>query len=133
MNGPNGVHTAANAIPPLDDDLADLLDDLAAVHDPGIDQILSGLRLLALSRHTPDRSQTLIATLAGGADGTNVVAAIGHLIARLADPDTNPALRPLPLDQQKQSTLAGQRTAFALTDPDLAQYASETAAAIDGI
>lgn len=126
------VHTADNAIPPLDDELAGLLEDLAAVHDDAIDQILAGIRLLALKPHTVDRTQTLIATLAGASDGTNVIAAIGLLIARLADPATNPALRGLPLDQQKRSQLAGEHTAYALTDPDLAQTASETAAAIDG-
>ncbi|AKZ60720.1 hypothetical protein SAM23877_p011 (plasmid) [Streptomyces ambofaciens ATCC 23877] len=126
------VHTADNAVPPLDDDLAGLLEDLAAVQDPAIDQILSGLRLLALTRHTVDRTQTLIATLAGASDGTNVVSAIGLLIARLSDPDTNPALRTLPLDQQKNAALAGERACFALTDPELHQAASDTSAAIDG-
>lgn len=132
MNGPNGIHTVGNAVPPLDDELAGLFDDLAAVHDAGVDQILAGLRLIALARHTADRTQTLIATLAGGADGTNVLTAIGRVIARLADADTNPALRTLPLDQQKNAQLAGEHTAYALSDPDLHQYASETAAAIDG-
>lgn len=127
------VHTADNAVPPLDDELAWLLEDLAAVQDDAIDQILSGLRLLALKRHTADRTQTLIATLAGGADGTNVVTAIGRVIARLADADTNPALRTLPLDQQKTATRAGQLACLALADPDLHQTASETCAAIDGI
>ncbi|MBJ6623507.1 hypothetical protein [Streptomyces sp. DHE17-7] len=126
------VHTAANAVPPLDDtELGGLLDDLAGIH-PGIDLIRDGLRLLALDRHTTDKTQTLIATLAGASDGTNTVSAIGLLIARLADPDTNPALRTLPLGQQKNAQIAGQAACFALTDPDLHQTASETSAAIDG-
>lgn len=133
MAGPQQVHTAGNAIPPLDDDLAGLLDDLAAVQDPGIDQLIDGLRYLALSRYTADRTQTLIATLAGGADGTNLVTAIGRTIARLADSDTNPALRTLPLDQQKNAALAGENAYRALADEDLHQTASETCAAIDGI
>lgn len=133
MAGPQQVHTAGNAVPPLDDELEWLLEDLAAVQDPGIDQILSGLRYLALNRHTADRTQTLIATLAGGADGTNVVTAIGRVIARLSDSDTNPALRGLPLDQQKNAQLAGENAYRALADEDLHQTASETSAAICGI
>ncbi|MGV9278080.1 hypothetical protein [Streptomyces griseosporeus] len=132
MNGPHGVHTADNAIPPLDDELANLLDDLAAIHDPGIDQIISGLLYIALSRHTTDHSQNLIHTLAGGMDGQNTVTAIGLVIARLSDPDTNPSLRTLPLEQQKNARLAGADAAYWLADPDLHQTASETAAAITG-
>lgn len=133
MHNPGGVHTSGNQIPPLDGDLAGLLDDLAAVQDDAIDQILSGLRQLALKRHTADRTQTLIAALAGGADGTNVVTAVGQVIARLTNPDTNPALRHLPLEQQKLTQLHGETTGFVLAHPDLHQFASETSAAIDGI
>ncbi|MFE0207017.1 hypothetical protein [Streptomyces sp. NPDC058985] len=126
------VHTADNAVPALDHDLAGLLEDLATVQDAGIDQILAGIRLLALSRHTADRTQTLIATLAGASDGTNVISAIGLLIARLADAESNPGLRGLPLDRQKEARLAGERACYALTDPKLHQTASDTSAAIDG-
>lgn len=132
MNHPGGVHTPGNQIPALSPELEDLFEDLAAVHDAGIDQILSGLRLIALSRHTVDRTQTMVAVLAGGADGLNLVAAIGQIIARLADADTNPALRQLPLDQQKNAQRAGELAYLALSDPDLHQTASETCAAIDG-
>lgn len=133
MNTPHQVHTAGNAVPPLDDELAGLLDDLACVQDVGIDQILSGLRHIALARHTVDHSQTLIAVLAGGSSSLNLLTAIGQVIARLADPDSNPALRTLPLEQQKTARREGQNTAYALADPDLHQTASETCAAIDGI
>lgn len=132
MNGPHGLHTAGNQVPPLDDELAGLLEELADVHDPGVDQIIAGLRLIALSRHSIDRTQTLVAVLAGGADGTNLVAAIGQVIARLANPDTNPALRTLELHQQKTAQLHGETTGFVLAHPDLAQFASDTSAAIDG-
>ncbi|MCL8016868.1 hypothetical protein [Streptomyces sp. AS02] len=130
MTSTNGVHTADNAIPPLGDDLEDLLEDLAAVRDPGVDQILAGLRYLALTRHTTDRTQTLIAALAGGSDGTNVVAAIGQVIARLTNPDSNPVLRDLAPDQQKRVQLHGETTGFVLAHHDLAQFASDTCAAI---
>lgn len=127
------VHTAANAVPAIDGtELGGLLDDLAGFH-PGIDLIRDGLRLIALDRLTVSQTQTVIAVLAGGSDGLNLVAAIGQLIARLADPDTNPALRTLPLDQQKTARREGANAAYALTDPDLHQTAAETSAAIDGI
>ncbi|MEW2393042.1 hypothetical protein AB0933_32245 [Streptomyces venezuelae] len=121
------LHTPANAVPNVDGtDLGDLLEDLAGIH-PGIDLIRDGLRLIAHDRHTVDRSQTLAATLGG-----LTVAALGLSIGRLSNPDTNPCLRELPLDQQKHARLAGERTAAALNDPDLHQYAYETAGAIDG-
>ncbi|MCI3279118.1 hypothetical protein [Streptomyces cylindrosporus] len=132
MNGPHGVHAAGNAVPPLDGELAGILDDLDGIH-PGIDLIRDGIRHLALDRHTLDATQTLIAAVAGGSDGTNVVNALGQLIARLATADSNPALRTLPLDQQKVAQLNGETTAFVLAHPDLAQFASDTSAAIDGI
>lgn len=132
MNSTDWVHTADNAIPPLDAELAGLLEDLSAVNDPGIEQILSGLRLIALSRHSIDRTQTLIAVLAGGSDGLNVVTAIGQLIARLADANSNPALNRLEPEQRKNAHREGANTAYALSDPDLHQTASETCAAITG-
>jgi hypothetical protein len=119
-------------VPPLDDELAGLLDDLAGIH-PGIDMICDAIRLIALDRHTADESQSLIAAYAGGADGTNVVTAIAMGIARLSDADTNPSLRALPADQQKNAARAGQLACLALSDPDLHQTASETCAVIDGI
>lgn len=133
MTSTNWVHTADNAIPPLGTDLEGLFEDLAAVQDVGVDQILAGLRHIALTRHSVDRTQTLVAVLAGGSDGTNVVALLGQIVARLATADTNPALRALPEPQQKLAQLRGEGCAFVLAHPDLAQFAADTAAAIDGI
>ncbi|MFH9236057.1 hypothetical protein [Streptomyces globisporus] len=124
------VHTAGNAVPPLDTDLAGALEDLAGVHE-GIDLIRDGIRLLALDRHTSDTTQTLLATLAGSA-GADIITAVGHLVARLANADHNPALRNLPLDAQKQAQRHGEQAAFHLNDPDLHQPASEASAAITG-
>ncbi|MEU0625002.1 hypothetical protein ABZ329_29595 [Streptomyces rubiginosohelvolus] len=124
------VHTEGNAVPPLDPDLAGALDDLAGIH-PGIDLIRDGIRHLALDRHTPDTTQTLLATLAGSS-GADAITAIGHLIARLANADHNPALRGLPLDTQKQAQRHGEQAAFHLNDPTLHQPASEASAAITG-
>lgn len=126
----NPVHTAGNAVPPLDPDLAGALDDLDGIH-AGIDLIRDGIRLLALTRHTADGTQTLLATLAGSA-GADVITAVGYLVARLANADLNPALHGLPLDVQKQTQHCGERARFHLTDPDLAAHASEASAAITG-
>jgi hypothetical protein len=126
------VHTEGNTVPPLDDDLAGCLDDLAGVH-PGIDLIRDGIRLLALDRHTADRTQTLLAVLAGSTDGTDILHALAHLVARLSNADTNPSLRTLPLDQQKEAQHHGEQAQFHLTDEWLHQHASEASAAIDGV
>ncbi|MFD9004418.1 hypothetical protein ACFV0T_26255 [Streptomyces sp. NPDC059582] len=125
-------HTAANAVPPVDGtELGNLLDDLAGCH-PGIDLIRDGLRLIALDQHTPDTTQTLVAYLAGSA-GADILTAIGQTVAHLTSPDTNPALRTLPDDQQKTAQHHGENLVHHLADPDLHQHASEAAAAIDGI
>lgn len=133
MTSTNWVHTADNEMPPLDPDMEGVFEDLADVQDPGIDQILAGLRHIALTPHSIDRTQTLIAVLAGGSSGLNLVALIGQLVARLATADTNPALRTLPDHQQKIAQLNGEATAFALSHDQLTQFASDTSAAIDGI
>lgn len=125
----NPVHTDGNAIPALGDDLAGVLDDLANIH-PGIDLLRDGIRLLALDRHTTDQTQTLLATLAGSSDGTDIVTALAHLIARLTNPHTSPSLRTLPFDQQKEARHHGEQAQFALTDDWLHQHASEASAAI---
>lgn len=129
----NPVHTAGNAVPPLDDELEGLLEDLAAVHDPAADQMIAGLRLMALNRYSVDQSQTRIAWLGGGSDGTNFVTALARVVARLADSDTNPALRELPLEQQKNAARAGELAYLAFSDPDLHETAAEACGAIDGI
>jgi hypothetical protein len=126
------VHTAGNAVPPLGEDLADVLDDLAGAH-PGIDLIRDGIRLIALDRLDADKTQTVITYLAGFPDGTDVLTALAHLVARLSNADTNPSLRTLPLDQQKTAQHHGEQAQFHLTDEWLHQHASEASAAIDGI
>jgi hypothetical protein len=124
------IHTAANAVPPVDGtELGDVLDDLEQVH-AGIDLIRDGIRLLALERLTTEQTQLLAVTLAGSPDGTDVLTAIGHLVARLTNPDTNPALRSLPLDRQKNTQLHGELLAFDLADDRLHQHASNASGAI---
>jgi hypothetical protein len=131
MARPADVHTARTPVPPLDDELAGLLEDLEGVH-AGIDLIRDGIRLLALERHTASRTQTIVATLAGIPD-LDVVSAIGLLVARLTDADSNPALRTIPTDRQKEARRYGELVSYNLADPELHQSASEAVAAIDGI
>jgi hypothetical protein len=124
------VHTAANAVPPVDGtELGDLLEDLDGIHE-GIEWIRNGIRLLALCRLTPEQTQTAIVTLAGGTDGTDVLTAIGLLVARLTNPDSNPALRTLDLNAQKDCQLHGELLVHDLADDDLHQHASDASAAI---
>jgi hypothetical protein len=124
------VHTDANAVPSLDGtELGDRLDDLAGVH-AGIDLIRDGIRLLALDRLTVDQTQTAVVTLAGSPDGTDVLTAIGHLVARLTNADSNPALRTLDLTAQKTTQLHGELLIHHLGDPDLHQHASNASGAI---
>lgn len=130
MNGPDCT-PAEDVVPPLDADLEDLLDAIRGVH-PDLDEIADRFRALLMDRHTIDTSQTLVAAL-GGWEGRNVVALAGLAIQRLATPDTNPCLRGLPDYQQKLAQGIGENTAFVLTSPTLAQFAADTAAAIDGI
>ncbi|MGW2844662.1 hypothetical protein [Streptomyces sp. NPDC001274] len=122
------VHTPGNAVPPLDDEFDGLLDDLAGFH-PGVDQIISGVRLLALDRHDLDTTQTLLAVVAGS-DGADLLTALAYLVGRLSAADTNPALRTLPLDRQKRAQQHGEAAVYDLTDPDLHTAASEASAAI---
>ncbi|MDX2986520.1 hypothetical protein [Streptomyces caniscabiei] len=128
---PYDVHTAGNAVPPVDGtDLGDILDDLEGFH-PGIDLIRDGIRLIATDRHTTSKTQSLCAALAGAQDA-DVLTAVGLLVARLTDGNTNPALRTIPIEQQKTAALHGERLVFDLADDDLHQHASEAAAAITG-
>jgi len=124
------LHTDGNAVPPLDSELAGLLDDLADVQDEGIDLLVAGIRHIALKRLTVDKTQTLAVTLAGSPDGTDVLTAIGLLAARILNADSNPALRTLPLDRQKKTQLHGELLVHHLGEPDLHQHASNASGAI---
>jgi hypothetical protein len=127
---PHHVHTEGNAVPSLNGtDLGDLLDDLDGIH-AGIDLISDGIRLLALERLTTEQTQTITVTLAGSPDGTDVLTAIGQLVARLTNPDSNPALRHLPFDRQKACQQAGEALVYDLADPALHQHAANASAAI---
>ena len=131
MTGPHHVHTEGNAVPSVDDtELGGILADLDGIH-AGLDLIRDGIRLLAHDRHTLNTTQVLLAVLAGSPDSTDLLAALGRLIERLANPDTNPALRSLPLDQQKEAAHQGWLTAHNLTDPDHRNTASRACAALD--
>jgi hypothetical protein len=123
------VHTEGNAVPPLDPELDGVLEDLDGIH-AGIDLIRDGMRLIALDRLDLPTTQLLAVTLAGSADGTDVLTALGHLIVRLTNPDSNPALRTLTFDAQKHTQLAGERLLLALSNRHLHQHAANASGAI---
>lgn len=122
------VHTADNAVPPLGDDLAVLVEDLYGFH-PGIDQILDGVRLLALDRLTVRKTQTIVTMLAGSTDQPgqqiDVAALIAQLVARLLDADQNPCLRTLPTGVQDDARTTGaefaEHDAYVTPRNDLAK------------
>ncbi|MFJ4473253.1 hypothetical protein ACIP2X_37965 [Streptomyces sp. NPDC089424] len=123
-------HSEANAIPSVDDtELGDVLADLDHIH-PGIGLIRDGIRLLAHDRLTTAQTQLLTVALAGSPDGTDVLTAIGYLVARLTHPDTNPALRNLGHDAQKHTQRHGENLLHHLSDPHLHQHASNASGAI---
>lgn len=115
-------------------DLDDVLDDLAGLDwIPGISTILTGIRetqaAITTGRLTLDATQTLTAATAGS-NGADLVTALAHLVATATNADSNPALRALPRDQQKEAQHHGEIALYALTDNDLHQPASEASAAI---
>jgi hypothetical protein len=130
MGRPHEVHTAGNAVPPLDPELAGLLEDLEDVQDEGIQLLCDGIRHIAVKRLTVDKTQTLAVTLAGSPDGTDVLTAIGLLAARILSADSNPALRSLPFEAQKATQRHGENLVRHLADPDLHQHASNASGSI---
>lgn len=126
----NRTSTHAGQIPAIDGtELAGILDDLAGIHY-GVDLIRDGIHAIASARLTTDDTQLLMVTLAGSPDGTDLLTAIGHLVARITDADTNPALRTLTPDVQKTTRHHGELLVHDLTDPDLHQHASNASGAI---
>ncbi|MFH9813421.1 hypothetical protein ACH4NI_35315 [Streptomyces olivaceus] len=133
----SGTTVLTGPVAPVDDTpLGDVIADTAGVH-PGIDLIREGLLLLATDHLPLDRIPTILATLAGGADGTDqapdLLTAIGHLVARLSDPAATQVLLDLPEQRQKDIERQGEQALYRLTDPWLREPASEAAALIDGI
>jgi hypothetical protein len=130
MSGPF-PSTEHNAVPNVDDsELGGTLADLAGIH-AGIDLIRDGIRLIAHDRHDVNTTQVLLAVLAGSPDALDVLGAIGQLVERLSNPDTNPAIRHLPVDQQKEAAHQGWLTCHNLTDPDHRDTTSRACTALD--
>lgn len=124
------VPAVDSAVPPLDDELAGLFDDLQGFFGPEIDAALDAFLRIALGKHSADRSQTLLAVLAG--DGPNLISLIVRMAARLGDSDQNPALRDLSADRQAEArTLTAQ---YAHYDREFAPRGliTEAAGVIDG-
>jgi hypothetical protein len=105
------VHNADNAVPPLNDDLAGLLEELAGFDVPGLDQIINGFRELNTALLTIQQTQTGLTVLTGSTDQPgqqiDVQALLAATVARLLDAGQNPALRTLPTTVQDQARTAG--------------------------
>jgi hypothetical protein len=124
MDGP------ARGVPPLDDDLEILLEDLDGLRWlPGMAQILDGFRTTLTAQFSPDETQTLCAGIAGSA-GADLLSLLGRAVQRLTDPASNAGLMSLNEEQRKAVRTAGERTAFVLDDPDVHQPAVDAAGAI---
>ncbi|MET9436898.1 hypothetical protein [Streptomyces sp. NPDC006551] len=124
------VHTADNEVPPLDDELAGALDDLAGIH-PGIDMIRDGIRLLAVDHLSADQTQTVLATIAG-TGGVDVLETLALLVARLTNPTSNPALRDLDPETAKEVQRRGELYGHDTADYAPREHTSEAAALIEG-
>ncbi|MFC9736073.1 hypothetical protein ACFWG5_34490 [Streptomyces hydrogenans] len=119
-------------VPPLDDDgLGGTLDDLVGFH-AGIDQILDGIRLLALDRLTAKQTTNVLAALTGDSDGVSVVTAIGQLVERLTS-TTNPALSHIEDEVAKEVAVLGERYRYELTEYGPQGHIAEAVARIHGI
>lgn len=120
---------APAAAPQLDDDLDYAFEELRG-YGHGIDQILDGLRWIALRAHTTDSTQTHIAVLGGNCP--NITNLIAEVIARLGDPAQNPALRDLPAD--RQNTVKQLTEQYRFYDEEFAprEIASEACVVIEG-
>lgn len=82
-------------VPALDADTADLIEDLTGI-DPDLDTAVAALARLAVKRLDLDTVPTLLAALAGGTHGNpDLLRLLAHLVQRIGDPSTNPALRDL--------------------------------------
>lgn len=121
-------------VPPLDDDgLGGTLDDLAGFQLAGLDMVLDGLRLLALSRLNVDQTTNALVALTGDSDGVSVVTAIGQLVERLTNPDTNPALDSLDAETAKDVQVYGERYQYELTEYGPQGHIAEAVARIYGV
>ncbi|MFI0929711.1 hypothetical protein ACH4TP_38170 [Streptomyces sp. NPDC021012] len=118
-------------VPPLDEDgLGGVLEDTAGFH-PGVDMIRDGIRLLALDRLTVEDTKNVLAALAGFEQ--SVVTAIGFLVERLTNPDTNPALDVLDAETAKRVQTYGEQYRYELAEFGPRQHAAEAIGLIDGI
>ncbi|OKJ52553.1 hypothetical protein [Streptomyces sp. CB02261] len=117
-------------VPPLDDELASVLDDMVGIH-PAIDLMVDALRFLALDKLTADKTQSALVTLAGA--DANVVSTIGLVVQRLTNPATNPGLAVLDAQTAKDVQQLGEQFAYDLAELAPGDKTTEAAALIDGI
>ncbi|MFB7592349.1 hypothetical protein [Streptomyces sp. NPDC056169] len=116
-------------VPPLDDELAGVLDDMVGIH-PAIDLMADAMRLLALDKLSADQTQSALVTLAGA--DANVLSAIGLLVQRLTSA-SNPALDSLPAQTARDVQQLGEQFAYDLAELAPGERLSEAAARIDGL
>lgn len=127
------IPTRPPEVPPLDENgLGGTLEDLSGFQLAGLDMVLDGLRLLALSRLTPEQTTNALVALTGDSDGDGVITAIGQLVERLTNPDTNPALDVLDAETAKDVQVYGERYRHELAEMNPGHLAAEAVARIHG-
>jgi NADPH-dependent 2,4-dienoyl-CoA reductase/sulfur reductase-like enzyme len=81
----------------LGEEYTGLVEDLQTAHED-IDTIIAALARLSTRRLTRDQTNTVLGTLAGSDDCTDVLGLFTLTVVRLMDPDTNACLAGLPAD-----------------------------------
>lgn len=117
------------AVPPLDQDHADLDEGLFGIH-AGLDLIRAGFRLLALERLTADQTQTIIAALAGSED-SDVLGLLNATVKRLTDPAMNPALHGISERRVQRAQSLAEVFDHLVAVSGLRGIGSETSRALD--
>ncbi|HEY5835015.1 hypothetical protein [Streptomyces sp.] len=123
------MRTADAVVPPLDEEIEGLLDDLDGIH-AGVDLIRAGFRVLGLAALDRERTQTVLAAL-GGSEGADVMSLLAATIQRLTSYDANPALRGLGDDTAKDVRRIGEAVAFDTATSFPRDLVSEACARID--
>lgn len=126
---PAPIPFPALPVPPLNDDLAGLLQDLTGFDVPGLALILEGFRHLNAIPLTIRQTQTALTVLRASTDQPgqqiDIQALLLATVARLLNADENPCLRALPADVQDQARQTGrdliEHDAYTTNRQDLAK------------
>jgi hypothetical protein len=125
----NTITNTPVTVPAISTEITDLMDDLTGFH-PALDRAVAALGDLLTSDLSVDQSQSLVAALAGLADGS-FTTLVAHAVRSIANPDTNESLRQLS-NRSKQDLRRLGAEYVAQADADLRDTASEISAVIDG-